>query len=294
MDGSRHCKCGGFFQRAGGNLVSDSAIEAISGGSEYQVPHYAAPDISRRELAAPSGVRYLRKPDENEGRSHGAIGPRAFVMPLMDVDQMNLGPRFSARTHFKLPHLDSNQDKGFQRPVCCHYTMGESWAFGPQVFIYTILSVFTERLRHVASRIVCFPRTNTHVIRRTGSLDRGARGRCRTVRRPSRPPNTARMALASSGAIDRTVKPSQRFSSGIGTVSVSTTSRAPQFLSRSTAGPESTPCVATTVTDWLPRPAARGMRPRWYRRCRSGHRQARSPCRQRRRPHGWRPPGSGG
>ena len=26
-----------------------------------------------------------------------------------------------------LPHLDSNQDKGFQRPVCCHYTMGE-WA----------------------------------------------------------------------------------------------------------------------------------------------------------------------
>ena len=42
------------------------------------------------------------------------------------------------------PHLDSNQDKGFQRPVCCHYTMGESWAFGPQVFIYTILSVFTE------------------------------------------------------------------------------------------------------------------------------------------------------
>ena len=49
------------------NLVSDSAIEAISGGSEYQVPHYAAPDISRRELAAPSGVRYLRKPDENEG-----------------------------------------------------------------------------------------------------------------------------------------------------------------------------------------------------------------------------------
>ena len=24
-----------------------------------------------------------------------------------------------------LTHLDSNQDKGFQRPVCCHYTMGE-------------------------------------------------------------------------------------------------------------------------------------------------------------------------
>ncbi len=109
-------------------LVSPTALKDYlfaDTETEYQLPHYAATDIPRRELAAPSGVRYLRKPDENEGRSHGAIGPRAFVMPLMDVDQMNLGPRFSARTHFKLPHLDSNQDKGFQRPVCCHYTMGE-------------------------------------------------------------------------------------------------------------------------------------------------------------------------
>ena len=92
--------------------------------AEYLMRHNAASDISRRELSAPAGARYLRKPDENESRPHGAVGPRAFVMPL-DVDQMNLGPRFSARTHFRLPHLDSNQDKGFQRPVCCHYTMGE-------------------------------------------------------------------------------------------------------------------------------------------------------------------------
>ncbi len=109
-------------------LVSPTALKDYlfaDSEAEYQLGHFAPTDISRRELAAPSGVRYLRKPDENEGRSHGAIGPRAFVMPLMDVDQMNLGPRFSARTHFKLPHLDSNQDKGFQRPVCCHYTMGE-------------------------------------------------------------------------------------------------------------------------------------------------------------------------
>lgn len=101
------------------------SFSSADNGSEYQLRGNLATDISHHELAAPSGVRYLRKPDENEGRSHGAIGPRAFVMPLMDVDQMNLGPRFSARTHFKLPHLDSNQDKGFQRPVCCHYTMGE-------------------------------------------------------------------------------------------------------------------------------------------------------------------------
>ena len=114
-----------FFHEPVENLITSSTLDAISGGSEYQLNQNGSVDISRRELAAPSGVRYLRKPDENEGRSHGAIGPRAFVMPLMDVDQMNLGPRFSARTHFKLPHLDSNQDKGFQRPVCCHYTMGE-------------------------------------------------------------------------------------------------------------------------------------------------------------------------
>ena len=73
--------------------------------AEYQSRHYGETDISRRELAAPAGARYLRKPDENEGRSHGAVGPRAFVMPLMDVDQMNLGPRFSARTRFKLPRM---------------------------------------------------------------------------------------------------------------------------------------------------------------------------------------------
>lgn len=68
---------------------------------------------------------FIEPSSEYQLRNNSATGPRAFVMPLMDVDQMNLGPRFSARTHFKLPHLDSNQDKGFQRPVCCHYTMGE-------------------------------------------------------------------------------------------------------------------------------------------------------------------------
>ena len=109
-------------------LVSPSALKDYlfaDSEAEYQLRHYGAVDIPSRELSAPAGARYLRKPDENEDRPHGAVGPRAFVMPLMDADQMNLGPRFSARTHFRLPHLDSNQDKGFQRPVCCHYTMGE-------------------------------------------------------------------------------------------------------------------------------------------------------------------------
>ena len=111
-----------FFKVPVSYLVTDNFIEP---SAEYQPGQNAPVDISRRELSAPAGARYLRKPDENEDRPHGAIGPRTFVMPLMDADQMNLGPRFSARTRFKLPHLDSNQDKGFQRPVCCHYTMGE-------------------------------------------------------------------------------------------------------------------------------------------------------------------------
>ena len=114
-----------FFHEPVENLITSSTLDAISGSSEYQLEHNVPVDISRRELAAPAGARYLRKPDDDESRPHGAVGPRAFVMPLMDADQMNLGPRFSARTRFRLPHLDSNQDKGFQRPVCCHYTMGE-------------------------------------------------------------------------------------------------------------------------------------------------------------------------
>ena len=75
--------------------------------AEYLTGHYGPSDISRRELAAPAGARYLRKPDDDESRPHGAVGPRAFVIPL-DVDQMNLGPRFSARTRSKLPHTRSN------------------------------------------------------------------------------------------------------------------------------------------------------------------------------------------
>ena len=84
-----------FFHEPVENLITSSTLDAISGSSEYQLEHNVPVDISRRELSAPAGARYLRKPDENEGRPHGAVGPRAFVMPL-DVDQMNLGPRFSA------------------------------------------------------------------------------------------------------------------------------------------------------------------------------------------------------
>ena len=70
-----------FFKAPVENLVSDSAIEAISGGSEYQLPHYAATDISRRELAAPSGVRYFRRPDDTDRQGGADARPRFFVMP---------------------------------------------------------------------------------------------------------------------------------------------------------------------------------------------------------------------
>ena len=66
-------------------LVSPTALKDYlftDPEAEYQLPHYAAVDIPRRELATPAGARYLRKQDENEDRPHGANGlPRFFVMP---------------------------------------------------------------------------------------------------------------------------------------------------------------------------------------------------------------------
>lgn len=70
-----------FFKEPVENLVSDSAIEAISGGSEYQVPHNAAPDIPRRELATSAGVRYFRRPDDTDRQGGADARPRFFVMP---------------------------------------------------------------------------------------------------------------------------------------------------------------------------------------------------------------------
>lgn len=71
-----------FFHEPVENLITSSALEAISGGSEYLMRHNVASDISRRELSAPAGTRYLRKPDGEEGKPHGANGlPRFFVLP---------------------------------------------------------------------------------------------------------------------------------------------------------------------------------------------------------------------
>ncbi len=134
-----------FFDISVAELVMPLSIISNGSQSHYQVRHDVAPDNA--QLAGAAGPRYIVKPDDPEnGKERGAAtGPRALVMPY-DLDFP--GPcavlRRSPRNRFELPHLDSNQDKGFQRPVCCHYTMGESWVFHPQVFIYTIYSAFVE------------------------------------------------------------------------------------------------------------------------------------------------------
>ncbi|MFR4548620.1 MAG: hypothetical protein ACLT4Y_10105, partial [Bifidobacterium breve] len=55
-----------FFHEPVENLITSSTLDAISSGSEYQSRHYGETDISRRELSAPAGARYLRKPDDDE------------------------------------------------------------------------------------------------------------------------------------------------------------------------------------------------------------------------------------
>lgn len=134
-----------FFGISFADIVTPLPLFLPSGGADYYVhPNSSyidprAQQMQQRNLAVPAGVRYLRMPVEGEGRIHGAVGPRAFVMPSPDSDldgPGGLGPRFSARTRFGLPHLDSNQDKGFQRPVCCHYTMGERRVRNPPSVYY--------------------------------------------------------------------------------------------------------------------------------------------------------------
>src|SRR5690349_17783672 len=72
----------------------------------------------------------------------------------------------------------------------------------------------------------------------------------RLVTEPSS--NTSRTALAIVGAIDSTVILSSSSSLGVGSVFVNTNSLTLEFFSRSAAGPDSTPCVAVTMTSSAP------------------------------------------
>lgn len=62
-------------------LVSPTALKDYlfaDSESDYHLAHYAPGDNSRRELAAPTGARYLRRPDDGNGLQ-GQAGPRAFL-----------------------------------------------------------------------------------------------------------------------------------------------------------------------------------------------------------------------
>ena len=62
-------------------------------------------DISRQKTAAPAGVRYLRKPDDDESRPHGAVGParsscrwmwiNEFGSPLLREDPFQAPPTWT-------------------------------------------------------------------------------------------------------------------------------------------------------------------------------------------------------
>ena len=66
-----------FFKEPVENLVSDSAIAVISGGSEYQVQHNVAPDISRQKPAAPAGARYIHHANGAENKKAAGVAPTA-------------------------------------------------------------------------------------------------------------------------------------------------------------------------------------------------------------------------
>ncbi|RHC31504.1 XRE family transcriptional regulator [Bifidobacterium adolescentis] len=67
-----------FFEVPVSYLVTNNFIEP---SSEYQVRGNLAPDISHHELAAPSGVRYFRRPDDTDRQGGADARPRFFVMP---------------------------------------------------------------------------------------------------------------------------------------------------------------------------------------------------------------------
>ena len=66
-----------FFHEPVENLITSSTLEAISGGSEYQVQHNVAPDISRQKPAAPAGARYIHHANGAENKKAAGVTPTA-------------------------------------------------------------------------------------------------------------------------------------------------------------------------------------------------------------------------
>lgn len=129
------------------------------------------------------------KPDDAEKQNArdqeaSCVGNAATGPGLLRTE--GRGSAFHSRNRFGFPHLDSNQDKGFQRPVCCHYTMGDRrLATAKLQLCHTLPFRQFNRALHCATKPV--KPTKPQNIKRTGSPARDAPDRCRTVRRPNHP-----------------------------------------------------------------------------------------------------------
>lgn len=67
-----------FFKLSFAEIVTPMALFSVQASNDYHLAHNVQGDNSRRELAAPTGARYLRQPDDGNGLQ-GQAGPRAFM-----------------------------------------------------------------------------------------------------------------------------------------------------------------------------------------------------------------------
>ena len=73
-----------FFGISFAEIVTPMGLFSVRNNDEHYLVQSTS-DSSQRQLAAPAGARYLRKPDETEERGQ-AKGPRMFIMPDLVVD----------------------------------------------------------------------------------------------------------------------------------------------------------------------------------------------------------------
>lgn len=137
-----------FFHLSFAEIVTPLPLFSLSSGSgsNYQLAHDVQVDNPQHELAGTTGgasagagmARYYRQPEGGEeNKTHGAVGPRAFMMASLDADLIGpgaMGSRFSARSRFGCPRWDSN-------PHCADFEAASStnWDTGAcaQLWNYT-------------------------------------------------------------------------------------------------------------------------------------------------------------
>lgn len=95
-----------FFEVPVSYLVTNNFIEP---SSEYQLRGNLATDISHHELAAPSGVRYFRRPDDTDRQGGADARPRFFVMPETNRLALRVPDSSDTFACFFLPANTKNQ-----------------------------------------------------------------------------------------------------------------------------------------------------------------------------------------